>query len=108
MIVVLMLIVMFVVRDTVAEANFASKSRFRQKLQRAIDCGLTDVGVLLTNQTVKVFAGKVGFRSQKCVENQVALRRALKSLLLDMFEKNFLLFSHVHPLGMWRPCGSNI
>jgi hypothetical protein len=34
------------------------------------------------------------FRAQKYIENQVALSGALESLLLDMCEKNFLLFSH--------------
>jgi hypothetical protein len=93
-VVVLMLVIMFVVRDAIAKTNLASESGFRQKLQRAIDRSLSDAGVLLPNQAIKVFTGKVGFRSQKYVENQVALRRPLESLLLNMFKENFLLFCH--------------
>ena|SRR5207248_7536147 len=98
----LMLVIVFVVSDAIAKANFARESGFSEELQRSIDRSLPDAGVFLTGEAVKVFAGKVGFRSQEYVENQVALRRTLESFLLDMFEKNFLLFSHVHPL---RTCG---
>ena len=37
MIVMLMLVVVFVVSDAVAEAHFARESRFGQEFQRAID-----------------------------------------------------------------------
>ena len=89
-----MLVVVFVVCDAVAKADFTSQPGFSQELQGAIDSRLSNAGVVLLNQTVKIFAGKMLFRAQKDVENQIALRSALKALLLDMFEKNFLLFSH--------------
>jgi hypothetical protein len=94
MVVMLMLVIMFVVCDAVAEPNFASQAGFCQELQGTIDGSLPDAGVFLPGEPVKVFAGKVRFRPQEYLENQVALRGALESPLLDMFEKNFLLFSH--------------
>lgn len=93
-VVVLVFVIVFVVGDAIAKANFAREPCFRQELQRAIDSGLSDARVFLPDQAVKVFAGKVFFRAQKHIEDEFPLRRALQSLLLDMFEKNFLLFSH--------------
>ena len=93
-IVVLMLVIVFVVGDAIAKANFARESRFGQKFQRAVNGGLTNGRVFLSDKAVKVFAGKMLLRAQKQIKNQVALSRALESLLLDMGEKNFLFFSH--------------
>ena len=73
-----------------SRASPASVNSFK----RAIDGGLPDAGIFLLDQTIKIFAGKMLFRAQKHIQNQVALGRAFESLLLDMFEKNFLLFSH--------------
>jgi hypothetical protein len=56
---------------------------------------LPDARVFLSNQAVKIFAGKMRFRAQEDVKDQVALRGTLQSLLLNMLEKNFLLFSHL-------------
>jgi len=36
----------------------------------------------------------VPFSVQENIENQVTLRRALQPLLLNVFKKDFLLFSH--------------
>src|SRR5882762_1012429 len=94
MIVMLMLVVMFVMRDAVAKADFARQACFGQKFQGAIDSGLADSWILFLNQTVKIFAGQMLFRTQEGVENQIALCGAFESLLLDVLEKNFLLFSH--------------
>jgi hypothetical protein len=93
-VVVLMFVIMFVVSDAITEPNFAREPRFRQQLQRTIDRGLADARVFLPHQAIKVFAGKVGFRAKEHVEDELTLRRPLESLLLNMFEKNFLFFSH--------------
>ena len=93
-IVMLMFVVVFVVGDAVAKANFARESCFGEQLERAIDSRLADAGIFLLDQPVEIFAGKMSFGAQKNVENQVALSGALESLLLNVFEENFLLFSH--------------
>ena len=93
-IVMLMFVVVFVVRAAIAKANFARQTCFRQELQRAIDGGLTDAGIFLFDEPVKIFAGEVLLRAQEDVENQVALGGALEAFPLDVFEKDFLLFSH--------------
>ena len=48
--------------------------------------------------------------AQKRIQDQVALRGALEALLLDMFEENFLLFSHLlslvrHDFACLIDCG---
>jgi hypothetical protein len=93
-VVVLVFVIVFVVGDAIAKANFAREPRFRQKLQRTIDRGLADARVFLPDQAIKVFAGQVRFRAKEHVEDELTLRRPLESLLLNMFEKNFLFFSH--------------
>ena len=47
MVVMLMLVVVFVMSDAVAEANLARQTRLGQKLERAIDGRLPDAGVFL-------------------------------------------------------------
>src|SRR2546425_6621929 len=85
-IVMLMLIVMFVVGATIAKANFTGQAGFSQKLQGPIDSRLPNARVIFLDQSVKVFAGKMRFRAQKDVENQIALGRAFEPSLLDVFE----------------------
>ncbi len=93
-IVMLMFVIVFVVSAPVSKANLAREPGLGQQLQRSIHRCLPDAGVFLPHQAIKVFAGEVCFGAQKYVENEVPLRRALESLLLDVLEKNFLLFSH--------------
>ena len=93
-VVMLVLVVVFVVSDPVAEAHFAGQPGFGEKFQSAIDGCLPDAGVFLFHQKIEVFAGKMLFHAEKRIQNQVALGSALEPLLLDMLEENFLLFSH--------------
>src|SRR5216684_919731 len=83
-IVMLMLVVMLVVRAPVAEPNFARKSGVGQKPERAIYGRLANAWILLTHQTIKIFARDMALRAQKNIENQIALRRALQTLLLNV------------------------
>ena len=46
------------------------------------------------HEPVKILARHVTFRAQKHIQNQIALRRALQTLLLYVLEENFLFFSH--------------
>ena len=92
-IVVLMFVVVFVVRAAVAKTNFAREARFGQELERAIDGGLADGRVLSLHQPVEVFDREMFFGTQKNIQNQVTLRRTLQPPLLDVFKKDFLLFS---------------
>ena len=94
-IVVLVLIVVLVVRNAVAKSNLTGQAGFGQEFQGPVDGGLPYAWVFLLDKAVQVLAGKMCFRAQEDVENQVALRRALEALSLDMFEENFLLFGHV-------------
>jgi hypothetical protein len=44
------------------------------------------------HEAVEVFIGEVLFGAKEDTKNEVTLRRALKSFLLDMFEKDFVFF----------------
>ena len=92
-VVVLMFVVVFVVRAPVAKANFAREAGFGQQLERAIDGSLTDGRILFLHQPVEVFVREMFLGAQENIQNQVALRRALQSPLLDVFKKDFLFFS---------------
>src|SRR5438874_7461013 len=98
-IVMLMFVVVFVMRPSIAEANLARQTRVSQQPECAIDRGLANRRVLFTHQTIKVLTGHVAFGVQKHVENKIALRRALETLLLDVLVKDFLLFGHRFSVG---------
>jgi hypothetical protein len=93
-IVMLVFVVVLVVGDAVAKPNFARETRFGEEFQRAVNGGLSDAWIFLFDETVEIFAGQMSFSAQENIENQVTLGRALETLLLNMFEENFLLFSH--------------
>ena len=92
-IVMLMFVIMFVVRTSIAEAHFTGESGFSQNLERAIDGSLADGGVFLLHESIKVFIREVFFGAQKNIQDEVTLRRALQPVLLNVFKKDFLLFS---------------
>ena len=91
-IVVLVFVVMFVVRASVAEANFPRKSRFSEQLECPVYGRLSDCRVFLLHQAIEIFVGEMFLGSQKNIQNEVALRRALESPFLDVFKKYFLFF----------------
>jgi hypothetical protein len=93
-IVVLVLVVVLVVSDAVAKADLARESGLSQQFERAINRGLPDAWIFLLYEPVEVLAGKMLLGAQKHIQNQVSLRSAFEPLLLDVLEKNFLLFSH--------------
>ena len=91
-IVMLMFVIVFVVRASVTEADFACESGVSQDFQGAIDSGLTDGRIFFLHQLVEIFIREMVFSAEKNVENQLALRRAFQSLFLDVFKEDFLLF----------------
>lgn len=92
-IVVLMFVVMLVMRATVAEPDFARESCFGQEFQCAINGRLPNAGILFLHEPVEVFVGEMFFGTQKNIQNQVTLRSSLQPFPLDVFKKDFLLFS---------------
>lgn len=93
-IVVLMFVVVLVVRAPVAEPDFPRESRVGQEFQRAIDGSLTDVRILFLHEPVEVFVGEMFLGAQENIQDQVTLGGALESLLLNVFEEEFLLLRH--------------
>ena len=69
--------------------------RIGQEPQCAIDRCLAHVGSRSRTKAIKVFAPTHAPPvCRKTVEYQIALGRPLQASLLNMFEKDFLLFSH--------------
>ena len=95
MVVMLVFVIVFVVRAAVAKTDLARQTGVRQQLQSAIDSRMTDRWIFGLDQTIEVFAGEVLFGAQEHLENQIPLGCSLQSPLLDVFEKYFLLFSHI-------------
>jgi hypothetical protein len=98
-IVVLVLVVVFIVRATVAETNFARQARIGQQLQGAIHRRVPDTGIFLLHEPIQILTGKVLLGAQKHVENQVPLGRSLKALPLNVLKKYLLLFGHRCAVG---------
>src|SRR5688500_622506 len=91
---VLMLVVMFVMSQTIPETNFTRQASFGQEFESAVDSGLTNGSVFLVHQLVEIFTGQVFFSAQENIQDKVALCCAFEALLLDVFTEHFLLFSH--------------
>ena len=91
-IVVLMFVVVFVVSASVAEANFAREARLSKQFERPVDGSLTDGRIFLLHEAIEIFVGEMFFGTQKNIQNEVALRRALEPSFLDVFKKDFLFF----------------
>lgn len=105
---VLVLVLVLVVGAAISETDFASQTGISQKLQGAIYSSLTDIGIFAANKAVEIFAGQMLFGTQKDLENEVALNRALESLLLDVSQKYFLFFAHVQAInGFGLPLTGN-
>src|ERR1051325_3154694 len=94
-IVMLMFVIVFVVRTSIAKAHLAREAGFSQQFERTIDGGLADGRVFFFDELVEGFVREVLFSAQKNIQNQVALRRALEAFLPDVFKEDFLLF------GQW-------
>ena len=93
-IVMLMFVVMFVMRATVAETHLTRQTSFRQQAQGAIHSRLPDCRILLPHQSIKILTLHVPLSFQEYFEDQITLGRALQSLFLDVPEKDFLFFGH--------------
>ena len=91
-IVMLMFVVVFVVRASVAKANFTREARFSEQFKRPVDSGLADGRIFLLHEPIEIFVGEMFFGTQKNIQNEVALRRALEPSFLDVFKKDFLFF----------------
>ncbi len=83
-------VLMLIARNAVVKSNFGSEAAFGKKLQRAIDSGVADPGVLFLDETVKFVGRKMVPGLEKSAENRVALRRLLKADLLQVTMKDVL------------------
>src|SRR5687768_9171598 len=92
-IVMLMFVVVLVVRTSVAEAHLARESGVGEDFQGAINGCLPDGRVFLFYKLIEIFIRQVLFGAEEHVEYEVTLGGTLEPLLLNVFKKDFLLFS---------------
>ena len=93
MIVMGVFVLVLVEHAPVVKFKLARQPAFSQKLESAINRREPHGRVLRFNEGVEVFAGDVAFGIEKDIENQVALRRALQSLALQVLVKYLFLFA---------------
>ena len=94
MIVMLVFVVVFVVSTSVTKSNFARQTRLCEKLECSIDRRLAHTRIFFFHQTVKVFIGKMRFRTKKDVEDEVSLGGAFETFSLNVVQEDFLFFRH--------------
>jgi hypothetical protein len=75
---------------TVAKLNFCRQTALNKDLKCAIDGGVANSGLLLFNQIMQFFSGKVIAGCQEDPQNRVALRTPLESKLRQMIVQNLL------------------
>ena len=92
-IVMLMFVVVLVVRAAVAEAHFACESGFGQNFQSSVNGRLPDRRVFFFYELIEIFIREVIFGAEENVEYEVTLGGTLEPLPLNVFKKDFLLFS---------------
>src|SRR4029079_14568758 len=79
-----MIEMMLVIGLVVAEAAFASEAGLGQEFQCAIDRGLADIGVETFHEVIEVLTRQMFFCPEKCLEDQVSLRRPAQPCPLEV------------------------
>ena len=74
----------------VAKLNFGRQTTLNKEFKRTIDGGVADRGLLLFNQIMQLFSGKVIAGCQEDPQNCVALRTSLESKLRQVIVQNLL------------------
>jgi len=80
----------FVSGLSIAKLAFVRQSRFDEELESAIDRGVADLAIALSNPGKQLLDGYVIFRSQKLIDNGVALLGGVKALGLEVITPPFL------------------
>ena len=73
MVVMLVLIVVLVVRTSVAKPDLTRKTSLSQELESSVNGSLSNAGIFLLNEPVEIFVGEVLFSAKKNVKDEVAL-----------------------------------
>ena len=89
-IVVIVIVVVLIVSFVITKTHLASQPRLGQKLQRSVDGRVSNGPVNFLDETVKIFARKMVFRTQKYLKNQIPLTGSAQPRDLDMFLENAL------------------
>jgi hypothetical protein len=85
----------FIAGDAVVEFNHGGQAALSKELERAIDGGVSDGGIVSLDQTVQFFCGKVVAGGEKDAQNCIALRTVLQAKPGKMVAENlFRVFKH--------------
>jgi len=93
MVMMAVFVVVLVETAPVVELKLAGQAALFQQLQSAIDGRESYGGVFGFYERIEVFARYMAFDIEKYIQNQVALRRALQSLALQVFVEYLFLFA---------------
>jgi len=80
-VVVLTSVLSLIAHDTVSEIDLPGQTRLHQKLQDPIDRGLTDAGIPLFDDVVKLLRGGVLLPFEEFIQNKTPLGRFSKMFL---------------------------
>jgi len=83
-------VLVLVAGDAVVEGDFAGQAAFRQQLQRAVDGGVANAGILFLHQAVEFVGGEMVASFEEGMENGVALRRLFEANVLQVAVKDLL------------------
>lgn len=89
--VVVMLTVRLVTRQSIIKVPFICQARIDEKLHRSIDRGISNSGVVLTNDTVELLAREMTILVKENLQDDFPLAGSLELVLLKMFGEDSLL-----------------
>ena len=92
MIVMLVFEVVFVIGLVVAKANFTSEPGFGEQLEGAIDRRVADRRILLLDEPVQIFTGKMILFAEEDLQDQIALGGFSETRLLNVLQEDLFLF----------------
>ena len=78
------IVLMLIASDSVMKRDFTGQPAFGQELERAINGGKSDFGILFLDQAVQFVSGKVFASFQKGSQNRIALFRMLQADTFQM------------------------
>ncbi len=94
MVVMLVIEIVLVTFTAVAEALLTSQPAFVQELERTIDGGEPDAGILSFDPIVEVFRAQMPFGLEKNFENQLTLGSLLKPCPAQVIKEDLFLLRH--------------
>src|SRR5204863_4703009 len=87
-IVMLVVVEMFVARDSIGKIDLACKAAIRQQFHRPIYGCISDARVRLARDTIDVLHAAMTFMLQECIEDQLPMRSQLQFVFLQVLHED--------------------